>query len=93
MQHFEGTDQHNAARPLRRARGDGLRRNALIVAANLGAHGLVPDIRRVAENDSDPVLRETALWALRTLEGAAAGDPCLASAGSVPHTGPSSTEP
>jgi epoxyqueuosine reductase len=79
--------------PLRRARGEGLRRNALIVAANVGARGLVDDIRRVADDDPDPVLRETALWALQTLEAAAVGDACLASAGSVPHTGPQSTDP
>jgi epoxyqueuosine reductase len=89
----EALDAALEGSPLRRARGEGLRRNALIVAANLGALDLVPDIRRVAEDDPDPVLRETALWALQRLESTPAGDPCLASAGSVPQSGPSSTEP
>ena len=62
--------------PLRRARGEGLRRNALIVAANIGAHSLRGDIERVAASDPDPVLRETADWALERLGARRASGAC-----------------
>ncbi len=55
--------------PLRRARGEGLRRNALIVAANLGQRALIPAAQAVATDD-DWVLRATAIWTRRVL-----GDP------------------
>ena len=43
--------------PLRRAKGVGLRRNAMIVAANIGATELRDHIESVLLNDPDPVLR------------------------------------
>ncbi|MCA9544444.1 MAG: 4Fe-4S dicluster domain-containing protein, partial [Myxococcales bacterium] len=58
--------------PLRRARGEGLRRNAMVVAANLGQVELLDALRAVAA-DADPVLRATAVWARRVL-----GDPSAA---------------
>jgi epoxyqueuosine reductase len=63
--------------PLRRARGDGLRRNALIAVGNLrmqAARGAV----LLALGDPDPMLRATAVWAARCLgvEGMAAWAAC-----------------
>jgi epoxyqueuosine reductase len=43
-----------------------LRRNALVAAGNVGGAELAPAVERFA-NDEDPVLRETAEWALRRL--------------------------
>ena len=43
-----------------------LRRNALIVAGNVGTNGLKRSVERHAEGD-DPMLRETAAWALGRL--------------------------
>ena len=53
--------------PLRRAKGVGLRRNAMIVAANIGATELRDHIESVLLNDPDPVLRATAAWSAITL--------------------------
>jgi len=53
--------------PLRRAKGTGLRRNAMIAAANLRFTTLLPMIEEVLETDDDPVLRATAAWAALTL--------------------------
>ena len=66
--------------PLRRARGEGLRRNALIVLANTGTEAALPAIQAVLKNDPDPVLRATAAWAAHKLGcpdamGIAAQDP------------------
>ena len=46
---------------------EGLRRNALIVLANGKHTNALPVIRKVFQNDSDPVVRATALWAARSL--------------------------
>lgn len=48
--------------PLKRALGAGLRRNALIVLANMGATEALPAVE-AALDDDDPVLRATAVWA------------------------------
>jgi epoxyqueuosine reductase len=53
--------------PLLRARGRGLKRNALIVIANLKITALAPDVEQVAEKF--PLLRELALWTLEQLKG------------------------
>ena len=53
--------------PLRRARGVGLRRNALIVLANTNTAAALPAIRDVLRQDPDPVLRATAAWAAHQL--------------------------
>ena len=53
--------------PLWRCHPEGLRRNALIAAANTGRRDLVSRIREVAAADPDPGVRETARWALATL--------------------------
>jgi epoxyqueuosine reductase len=43
-----------------------LRRNALVAAGNVGSPALVPAVRRWADDD-DPMLRETAEWALERM--------------------------
>ncbi|MEE2787539.1 MAG: tRNA epoxyqueuosine(34) reductase QueG [Myxococcota bacterium] len=53
--------------PLRRARGEGLRRNALIVLANTGQTSALSVIKHLAATDPDPVIRATAVWAARQL--------------------------
>jgi len=45
-----------------------LRRNALVAAGNAGTRELAPAVRRHAEGD-DPILGETATWALERLSG------------------------
>ena len=45
-----------------------LRRNALVAAGNVGSPDLAPTVERYAEGD-DPMLRETATWALERLSG------------------------
>lgn len=65
--------------PLKRALGEGLRRNALIVLANGGHTAALPAIERVLRRDPDPVLRATAAWAAlrlgsRRAAGLAAAD-------------------
>ena len=49
--------------PMLRARPEGLKRNALIVLANVGCTDALPEIEAVLRADSDPVLRATAAWA------------------------------
>lgn len=53
--------------PLKRALGEGLRRNALIVLANVGHREALPAIEAVLAGDPDPVLRATAAWAAMQL--------------------------
>lgn len=52
---------------LMRARWDGMRRNACIVLGNRGDPEAIP-VLRTASADSDPVLREHALWAIARIE-------------------------
>ncbi|MFO7654338.1 MAG: QueG-associated DUF1730 domain-containing protein [Candidatus Krumholzibacteriia bacterium] len=54
--------------PLWRAHPDGLRRNALVVAANTGRGELVDEARRLAASDPDAEVRDVAEWARRRLE-------------------------
>jgi len=63
-----------AGTPVMRAKRAGLLRNAAVVAANTGAVALMPDLRRVAIEDSSAIVRQHALWAccvLARLEGGA----------------------
>ncbi|MBK6898560.1 MAG: DUF1730 domain-containing protein [bacterium] len=53
--------------PLWRAHPEGMRRNALIVAANTGRRDLLPAIRAAAAGDPDAEVREVARWALEVL--------------------------
>jgi epoxyqueuosine reductase len=43
-----------------------LRRNALVVAGNVGTAALAPEVRRYAA-DPDPVLSDAAYWALAAI--------------------------
>ncbi len=54
--------------PLWRAHPEGLRRNALVVAANTGRIDLLEVVRRVASADRDPEVRAVAAWAAARLE-------------------------
>ena len=53
--------------PLRRAGGQGLRRNALIVLANTKTESALEVIESVACQDPDPVIRATAVWAAQSM--------------------------
>jgi len=57
--------------PLWRAHPAGLRRNALVVAANTRRTDLLPIVRRLAQDDPDPEVREVAAWAVQELEAPA----------------------
>ncbi len=58
--------------PLRRAKVEGLRRNALIALANRRDHAALPAVERALREDPDPVVRATAAWAARCLGSATA---------------------
>ena len=60
--HIEKTLAHT---PLSRARGKGLKRSAMIVAANLKLSGLAPEISTYTQHES---LGEVATWALAELQ-------------------------
>ena len=55
--------------PLWRCHPGGMRRNAMITAANTGRGDLAPLIRAAAAGDPDPGTRDVAAWALEQLEG------------------------
>jgi epoxyqueuosine reductase len=55
--------------PLRRPRREGLARNAAIVLGNRGDRRSLPLLRRVAAADPSAVVRDTAGWAVRRIEG------------------------
>lgn len=55
--------------PLWRCHPEGMRRNALIVAANAGRRDLLPAARRAADADPDPEVRAVAAWTVARLEG------------------------
>jgi epoxyqueuosine reductase len=55
--------------PLWRQHPEGLRRNALVVAANTGRRDLLDRIEELAERDEDPEVRDVAAWAARRLRG------------------------
>ncbi len=53
--------------PLHRAGFSGLRRNACLVAGNLRRFDLLPQLKKL-NSDPDPVVAESALWAIQLLE-------------------------
>jgi len=54
--------------PLWRQHPEGLRRNALVVAANTGRVDLLDVVRRIVADDEDMEVREVAAWAAARLE-------------------------
>lgn len=54
--------------PVRRTKLAGLRRNAVIAIGNSGDRKFLPVLEKIAK-DEDPVLAETAQWALAKLQG------------------------
>ncbi len=62
----ERFEQRFRRTPLWRAHPEGLRRNALVVAANTGRTDLADEVRAAAEAD-DPQTAETAAWAVDRL--------------------------
>lgn len=63
IQDDKGFTARFAGTPLMRTKRAGLLRNAAVVAANTGAAALLPDLRRVAVEDSSAIVRQHALWA------------------------------
>jgi epoxyqueuosine reductase len=57
---------------IKRTKRSGLLRNAAIVLRNTGNREAVPVLARTLENESEPIVRAHAAWALGTLDGAAA---------------------
>jgi epoxyqueuosine reductase len=62
LRRYEGT-------PLRRPGAEGLKRNALLVLANLGDPGALPLVRRTGARHPDAVVRSAAAWAEAVLSG------------------------
>lgn len=54
--------------PLWRQHPEGLRRNALVVAANAGRTDLLDQVRALADHDPDPEVRAVAAWAAERME-------------------------
>jgi len=73
----EALEERLIGSPMRRARGQGLRRNALIVLANTGHTDALPEIERLAAKDPDPVIRATAFWAASILGSKKVGSLCI----------------
>jgi epoxyqueuosine reductase len=57
--------------PVRRARRDGLARNAAIVLANRGEVSALPALVRARDTNASPVVREAAAWAVSRLQSVA----------------------
>lgn len=55
--------------PVRRAKRDGLRRNAVVAMGNSGNTGFLPKLRELMD-DADPIVAEHARWAIRKLSQA-----------------------
>jgi epoxyqueuosine reductase len=60
----EAYDEALRSSPLRRPRLEGLRRNAILAAANLGDLSAVPSLKRLLGSQEDESLRQLARWAL-----------------------------
>jgi len=57
-----------AGTPLMRAKRIGLLRNACVVAGNGGGTVLIPLLKKLLDEETDPMVREHAEWAIRQLE-------------------------
>ncbi len=66
-----------ARSPIKRAKRRGLLRNVCVALGNIGDAGAVPALRRAAEDDPEPLVREHAAWALEQIAARlqAGGDP------------------
>jgi epoxyqueuosine reductase len=64
----DGFRQTFRGSPVKRAKRRGLARNAAIALANSGDGTARPSLERAARSDPEPLVRETASWALRRLE-------------------------
>jgi epoxyqueuosine reductase len=60
--------------PIRRTKRSGLRRNAVIAMGNSGNRGFVPVLEKL-ESDDDPVVAESARWAVERLSAPARPKP------------------
>jgi epoxyqueuosine reductase len=60
--------------PIRRAKRNGLRRNAILAMGNSGNRAFVPSLTTLTA-DEDPVIAASALWALAALEASTVGGP------------------
>jgi epoxyqueuosine reductase len=56
--------------PVKRAKRRGLARNAALALGNGGDPSVLPALRRAAEGDPEPLVREAAAWAESALRGA-----------------------
>jgi epoxyqueuosine reductase len=68
----EGFRRMFAHSPIKRAKYRGWLRNLCVAMGNSGHKGFVPWLKR-AEQDSDPVVREHAAWAIERLRGQSSG--------------------
>lgn len=53
--------------PIKRAKREGLLRNACVVVANTNSTELLPLLHELAKNDPSPLVREHAIWAINQL--------------------------
>jgi epoxyqueuosine reductase len=60
--------------PIRRAKRNGLRRNAILAMGNSGNRAFVPSLTTLTA-DEDPVIAASARWALAALEASTVGGP------------------
>ena len=61
--------------PIRRTKRRGLLRNVCVALGNLGDPRALPALRRAAEADPEPLVREHAQWAVEALTRLAGGSP------------------
>jgi epoxyqueuosine reductase len=64
---------HTRGSPLRRARREGLLRNAAIALGNRGARRALPVLQRAAVEDPSAVVRDAAQWALERIAARSSG--------------------
>ena len=64
----EEFDEKFTGSAMKRAKREGLVRNACVVAANVKANRLLPLLQQVATADSSEIVREHAKWAIEQLE-------------------------
>ncbi len=60
--------------PIKRAKRRGLLRNVCVALGNLGDPRALPALRRTAEHDPEPLVREHAAWAVERITAAHSGE-------------------